>query len=83
MKKNTLRLVYFLVLFTVISILVFELAFRFYTPESFITLLSHLSILGLTPSFDTLFVFLLFISLLISVILYFSLSAIIKKKVKT
>jgi len=62
LKKWILSVVAFIVSFVFFSFLVFELAFRFLDSDSVINFMSRMGFLGFKPSFDSWFVFLIFIS---------------------
>jgi len=81
LKKSFIKLLYFFALFILISVLVFEVAFRFFSPEFFISILSRLSYLGVGQGFDSLFVFLLTVSFLLTSVIYLFLKFIAKSRV--
>ena len=80
MKKNILKVILFFTLLIVVAVFTFEIAFRFGNADLFISLLGHLSFLGFKQSFDSLFIFLLILSLLIASLLCYCLTTFINKK---
>ncbi|XIH48057.1 hypothetical protein C1N64_05645 [Pantoea sp. SGAir0215] len=80
MKKNIIKTLLFIGLFILIASVTFEITFRFGDADSFISLLGKLSFLGFQQSFNSLFVFLLIISLMISSLLYYLLTLTTKRK---
>ncbi|AUX71137.1 hypothetical protein EPYR_03845 [Erwinia pyrifoliae DSM 12163] len=78
--KKIFKIILFFVLLIAVSVLTFEIAFRFGDADAFISLLGCLSFLGFKESFDSLFIFLLILSFLIAVLIYCCTIKFIKKK---
>lgn len=80
MKGNILKgkllniIFFFVVVFIVVSISVFEIVFRFFDSDSVIECLKYLSFFKITPSFDSLFVALIVLSFVFSVFFCFVVS---------
>nr|AWH59638.1 hypothetical protein [Edwardsiella tarda] len=81
LKKWILKMVCFLICFSMVTILVFELSFRLFSADFFIRLLEKLSLFGFKSSFDSLVIFLTVLSLIVSFLLCIAVVTIIKKRV--
>ncbi|CAO98414.1 hypothetical protein ETA_33680 [Erwinia tasmaniensis Et1/99] len=79
MKKKIFKIILFFVLLIVVSVLIFEIAFRLGNADIFISLLGNLSFLGFKESFDSLFIGLLVFSFLIAILIYCCAMKLIKK----
>jgi len=82
LKKNIIKTLLFIVLFVLIASVTFEITFRFGDADSFISLLGNLSFLGFQQTFDSLFILLLIISLIISSLIYFGAIITTRNKIK-
>lgn len=80
MKKKILKFTLFFVLLIVVSVLTFEMVFRFGNADVFISLLGHLSFLGFKESFDSLFISLLILSFFVAILIYCFAIKLIKNK---
>lgn len=68
LKKWILSIVSLVLSFVVLVVLVFEFSFRFLTADSVIRFMNRLGFLGVRPSFDSWVVFLVLLSLLVSLV---------------
>jgi hypothetical protein len=80
LKNWISKFVVFFLLFIVVAIIFFEVSFRFFSPDFFISILDNFGILGVNISFDSLFIMLLVFSLLVSFIVFSVVIVIAKKR---
>jgi len=70
LRKWILKVILFFVFFAIVSIVVFELSFRFSTADFFIRLLDEVGFLGFKTSFDSLVILLVVFSFFISLFVF-------------
>jgi len=75
LRKWILKVILFFVFFAIVSIVVFELSFRFSTADFFIRLLDEVGFLGFKTSFDSLVILLVVFSFFISIFIFSILTA--------
>ncbi len=68
LKNWILSIISLVLSFVVLVVLVFEFSFRFLTADSVIDFMNRLGLLGVRPSFDSWVVFLVLLSLLVSLV---------------
>jgi len=80
LNKKIKKTIAFIIIFLIVLVLVFDITFRFFSPEAVMNILGHFSFLGFNESFDSLFVFLVTVSVIVSILVYICLARLLRRR---